>query len=218
RPGGAKRGVLFGGGAVVAVIAVIAVVLGMRHPTPTPTPRPSTPQAQPTTQYSSPSTPAPQTSVQSLATIMNAPGSSPVGRNCVEAKLYKLDAATVVGKLFCPTTTTQNVIVWAYQFDSYADYQAAVANMNSYVGFTASSAVAGCPPTTGTAGLVGWHSTSNPLFPQRAGQSLECFTNSGSPTLIWTMPTQDALFIAKDDASSATLDTLLNWWKTLSYG
>jgi hypothetical protein len=71
-----------------------------------------------------------------------------------------------------------------------------------------------------------WDSTSNPKYGKshEPGQKLECFvqyttTHKYQPLLIWTMATQDVVFIARDEAPGGTFTQLLDkWWTHLTYG
>ena len=48
---------------------------------------------------------------------------------------------------------------------------------------------------------------------------LDCFLNGKSPqpTLMWSMPTQNAFFIAKDQNSGATINSIIKWWESIHY-
>jgi hypothetical protein len=231
KPRDNRRGWLIGGGILAAVIiaAVVATSLtggkngntsdngggggGGTHkhsvtPTPTPTPTPSP-------------TPIHQPGTDALVTIMNPIGSgaSPVGTDCVTAKLFGLNAATLDAKAFCAHTTAANIVVWGYQFDSSADYQAGLAHINHYVGFDKVTPGSTCPPPSGSIeGKIGWHANHNPKYVSRSGQDIECLTDGQKPVLIWTMPTQDVFFIGQDNVKGTSINTVIKWWETLTYG
>jgi hypothetical protein len=234
---GAKRGLLIGGGilAVIIVIIVIAASLSSK----------STPSAggsggsggSGTTQSPSPSpspspTPQPNPGTESLTTIMNPSGLPPVGKNCVQAptKNTGLNAATLVSFLYCPHTSinfvpTNHIVVWAYQFDSYNDYLAGFAKLNSATGFKSAGAGENCPtPRVGQFAKTTWWADHNPKYNKSHdhGQYIECFTQYTTkhryqPFLIWTMPSQHVVFLSRDEATGATLKQLVHWWDHVSY-
>jgi len=157
---------------------------------------------------------------EKLTSIMHAPGKAPVGTDCTKAKLFGMRASTIRARIFCSKTAGNGIGIWGYQFKSRPAYQAGVAHMNHYTGFSRMRHLStSCPPKNGkAAGLVGWYSFTNHKYKQRRGQFLECFRDGKKPLLIWTMPTQNVFFIAKSGAKGATLKTLLHWWARLSYG
>jgi hypothetical protein len=223
KQGGSKRGLFIGGGiaavVVIVIIAVVALSGGNKHtPGPTPTGGGS-PTAQVTNTPTAPvsTAPAPAGGVESLTTIMNPAGETPVGKNCVQAVLFKLNAASVSSRLFCPDTTAKNIQVWGYQFFNTAGYQAGLAHINKYTGFKSTST--SCPPASGsTAGTATWHAFKNPKYVNHPGQILECFTDGEQPVLIWTMPTMRVFFIGEDRTKGTSINTVLKWWDTLLYG
>ncbi len=222
KPGGSRRGLFIGGGIaaviVIVIIAVVALSGGKKTPGPSPTGS-STPTTQVTnTPTTSPTTsPPPSTGVESLTTIMNPAGETPIGRKCVKAVLFGLNAASISSRIFCPDTTAKNIQVWGYQFFTAAGYQAGLAHINSYTGFKSTSD--SCPPAAGKSSGTGtWHANHNPKYGNHPGQILECFTDGQQPVLIWTMPTMNVFFIAEDRVKGTTIQTVQNWWDTLLYG
>jgi hypothetical protein len=159
-------------------------------------------------------------SVEKLTKIMHAPGHAPVGTDCTKGPLFGLRAKTVRAHIVCSKTSGSQIAIWGLQFNSRKEYQAGVAHLNHYTGFSAIRHVSTtCPPAHGrTAGLAGWHSLSNHKYKKRSGQFLECFIDTKKPLLIWTMPTQNAFFIGQDSAKHATIRIILHWWSTLAYG
>jgi hypothetical protein len=153
--------------------------------------------------------------VESLYKIMHPRGLRPVGTHCIKAVRFGLRA--LKHSTFCGKTSARKVVVWGYQFDSKAAYLAGFKHINSFTGFTPSSAGPTCPASKGREGSVGWHANSNPRYKPRPGQILECFIDNKRPLLIWTMPTQHVFFIGQDQAHGSTERTLVNWWKTLNY-
>ena len=228
KQGGGKRGLWIGGG--LALLVVVAVVIGISlsgggggggggHSTPplntSPIVNPTTPTPTP-----SPTTPTPHPAgTDSLATIMNPSGGSAVGTSCVPSKTFNLVASTLVAHTFCPQTSKANVVVWGYQFDSSADYVKGLAAINHFVGFDKVTPGTTCPPPSGTSeGKVGWHANHNPKYTSRTGQDIECFTDGSKPDLIWTMPTQDVFFIGQNNIKGTSINSLIKWWETLTYG
>lgn len=113
--------------------------------------------------------------------------------------------------------STINGVVFAYQFDSSADFQASLTAFNKAESFDPSAATTTCPPKqAGGNGVTNWHSK---LYPSLPGQRLECFdvSQNGSanspqqPTYIWTAPSENAMFqaVGGTNTSMSTLDT---WW------
>ncbi len=110
-------------------------------------------------------------------------------------------------------------MVWGYQFDNSADYVKGLAAINHYVGFDKVTPGTSCPPASGTTeGKVGWHANHNPKYTSRTGQDIECFTDNSKPDLIWTMPTQDVFFIGQNNTKGTSVNSLIKWWETLTYG
>jgi hypothetical protein len=122
----------------------------------------------------------------------------------------------ISSKLVCNESPI-NGVVFAYQFDSSADYQASFAAFNKAEGFVPSKASGGCPTKSVDGnGLTSW---SSKLYRATAGQQLECFSVSYSgssgvlqPTYVWTAPTEDAVFqaVGGKQTSMKTVDT---WWQ-----
>jgi hypothetical protein len=162
---------------------------------------------------------APAKGVERLVTIMNPIGHAPVGTACRKAKLFGLKKSTIKAAIFCGRTTTKNVEVWGFQFKAQGSYVAGVRNMNSYTGFSRINPAGACPPTKGKAGgLVGWHAIHNKKYKSRKGQFLECYRDAKKPILLWTLPTQHVFFLAEDVKKTATINAIIKWWTTVSYG
>ena len=206
---------LTAGGALAAVVVVVIAIVAWPSPGPparehhhhhlSPSPSPTPPS------------PSPSPTVESLTTIMNPAGSAPVATGCSSAPLQGLDPATLTSRLYCTHATNSHVVVWAYQFDSPADYQAGVPTLNKNLKFNPATAAKGCPPPSGHSdGDTGWR--SRPNYPDRTGQNLECYTGGGEPVLVWTMPSQNVVFLAEYKVKGTPMADLVNWWKTTSYG
>jgi hypothetical protein len=227
RPRGNRRGLWIGGGiaAVVVVAVVIAASLaggssgggggggGTHHTT-----HSASPSVSPTTSASPVAAPHPP-GTDSLVSIMNPVGLSPVGQNCISSKYFGLDPSTLDNHLFCPKTTHAHIVVWGYQFDSSADYQKGLAHINHYVGFDQVTPSTHCPPSSGsTEGKIGWHANHNAKYKSKPGQDIECLIDAKEPVLIWTMPTQDVFFIGEYKIKGSSMQTMIKWWETLDYG
>jgi len=103
--------------------------------------------------------------------------------------------------------------IYAYQFDSQADYVAGLAAYNRAKGFDPTAASPNCPPPDSAVGEQTW---DNQLYQTRGDQILECFTQSGTntptvPTYIWTIPTQLA-FVEAVSGPTTTFSQLDTWW------
>ncbi len=222
-PQRSKRGLIIGGSIAVVVILIIVLAValsgGKKNP-PSANGSTTPPATNPATSTAPTPTPA-ATGIEPLATIMNASG-NPVGKSCISTKVptFQLNASTITDDRFCTTKTT-DVIVWAYQFDSASDFQAGYSHIKAWTGFNNTKHGGNCPPPGGSSsGTIGWFIKDSPRYGNQAhNQHLDCFMNGtpSKPTLIWSMPTQDAFFIAKDTASGATMNKIVNWWETVSY-
>lgn len=227
KPSGRRRGLLVVGGFVLLIVVIIvASVLLTNKPKHNRAGGGGSPSASATTPSTS-NTPTPTGGIEPLRTIMNPVGFSPVGTGCIKGFLLGLKASTIITRTFCATTTKQNIEVWGYQFDNNPDYLAGFAHINSYTGFRRTSSTSTCDPPVDTAeGLSPWFAKSNPKYYQlrgtqkvaRSGQVLECFLDNGKPLVIWTMPTMNVFFIARDTGKSDTVARLVDWWKTVNYG
>lgn len=112
--------------------------------------------------------------------------------------------------LICAPKDLPGGQIFAFQFDSAADYIASLAVLNRFKGFDPATAGPACPPANAQ-GEIGWN---NPSFPVQAGQSLECLsvgTGDTQPDYIWTYPTDNAVIDAQGAANSSFTD-LDTWW------
>jgi hypothetical protein len=220
-PQRSRRGLIIGGSIAVVVILIIvlAVALSGGKKNPPSANGSTTPPPNPTTTAPTP-TPA-ATGIEPLTTIMNATG-NPVGKTCITTKVptFQLNASTITDDRFCTTKTT-GIIVWGYQFDSTSDFQAGYSHIKKWTGFNNTKPGDNCPPPGGSsAGTIGWFIKNSPRYGNLAhNQHLDCFMNGtpSRPTLIWSMPTQDAFFISKDTASGSSMNDIIKWWETVSY-
>jgi len=233
KPRGSRRGLWIGGGiaAVVVVAVIVAASLasggggkatagaaGDQHTGTHHASHAASPSARASTSASPVAAPHPQ-GTDSLVSIMNPVGLSPVGENCYTAKLFGMDPTTIDNRLFCPKTKRANVVVWGYQFDSFADYQKGLDQINHYVGFDKLTPGTYCPPPAGSSeGKIGWHSNDNAKYRSKPGQDLECLIDASKPVLIWSMPTQDVFFIGQNNVKGSSIRSMITWWRHLDYG
>ena len=113
--------------------------------------------------------------------------------------------------LICSPKQLPGGQIFAFQFDSAADYTSSLAALNNFKGFDATTAGSTCPPANDSEDATGWH---NNTFPVQDGQILECLsvgTNDDQPDYIWTYPTDNAVIDAQGAANSSFTD-LDNWW------
>jgi len=159
-----------------------------------------------------------------LGAVGDKPGSTPAaltkllpaGTSGCTAKFTTFKTLHGIKSRLVCTENAINGAVFAYQFDSNADYQASIAAFNKAEGFDPSKASGGCPTNRVDGdGLTGWHSK---LYPSTSGQQLECFSVSYSgsttalqPAYLWTAPSENALFqaVCGKQTSMKTVDT---WW------
>jgi hypothetical protein len=141
----------------------------------------------------------------------------PTGTSDCSSKFSTFKSLQGIGtKLACNETAIDGV-VFAYQFDSSADYRASFMAFNKAEGFDPTKASGGCPTKQVDGnGLTTWHSK---LYPARSDQVLECFsvsfTGSNSslqPTYVWTAPSENAVFQAVG-GKSTSMDTVDTWWE-----
>jgi serine/threonine protein kinase len=113
--------------------------------------------------------------------------------------------------LICSPKDLPGGQIFAFQFDSAADYASSLAALNRFKGFDPTTAGPTCPPAGDSQDQIGWH---NDAFPTQNGQILECLsvgTNNSQPDYIWTYPTENAVIDAQGAANSAFSD-LDTWW------
>ena len=141
----------------------------------------------------------------------------PAGTSDCSSKFSTFKTLQGVGTKLACTETAIDGVVFAYQFDSHADYQTSVAAFNKAEGFDPTKASGGCPTKDVDGnGMTTWH---NKLYPATSEQVLECFsvsfTGSSSslqPTYVWTAPSENAVFQAVG-GKSTSMDTVDTWWE-----
>ena len=106
--------------------------------------------------------------------------------------------------------------VYAYQLDNHADYEATWQSFNKVIGFDSANAGPNCPPAKGG---VGTFPTDSKMFPHRSGQVLWCVMvdvgNGPQPVYTWTLPSEDAFFVAAG-APKSSFAALDKWWSNSS--
>ncbi len=125
---------------------------------------------------------------------------------------YSWDMPGRVMALACTDPGLSKGKVYAYQMDSQADYEATWQSYSKVAGFTSSSPGPQCPPAKGG---VGTFPTDSKMFPHQPGQVLWCVMvdvgNGPQPTYTWTLPTEDAFFVAAG-APNSSFAALDKWW------
>lgn len=191
---------------IVAVVVVVYVAFAAVVHTP-PFTHPAHPQAGPT----SPSHPGSAVPSASLP-----PGVAPLTQ-LLPADLYdpqtQCHAYTppfhvpgLTRSLTCIDHGLPGGDIFAYQANSYANYQTALQNFNIYSPFYVSSAGSTCPPAAGkqAEGIAFWHDF---YYPSRPGQIVECHWAGNHPTYTWTFPTEDAFIVAVGATTFSALDS-----------
>jgi len=121
-----------------------------------------------------------------------------------------------VAALACTEPGLPKGKLYAYQMDSQADYEATWQSYSKVAGFTGSSPGQDCPPAKGG---VGTFPTDSKMFPHRSGQVLWCVMvdvgNGPQPTYTWTLPGEDAFFVAAG-APKSSFAALDKWWSNNS--
>jgi hypothetical protein len=168
-----------------------------------------------------PATPAPTgprlaAGVAPLTRLLPADIGDPTSQCRTDPPPYTWDMPGRVAALDCTDPGLPKGKVYAFQMDSQADYEATWASYSKVVGFTDASPGQDCPPAKGG---VGTFPTDSKMFPHRPGQVLWCEMvdagNGPQPVYTWTLPAEDAFFVAAGapNSSFAALDT---WWRNNS--
>jgi hypothetical protein len=215
-----NRGLIYGlGAAAAAVVIIVAVGFGTNWFGPGPKPKPTLP---PTTPPVSSTSPVPThtglTLASGIAPLIQLLPSDVNPANCHVIK-QKAGWGTpgLVKSLNCYDSALPNGRIYAYQFDSSADYQASWSDFNTWWPFKPPSG-SGCPPSSGdTQGMTPWYDTGsggNGFYPTTTGQTLECGflgSNANQPAYAWSFPTEDAYIVALGNPNMS-LSALQNWW------
>jgi hypothetical protein len=215
---GRKRGLIAAGTAagLVVIFFIVAAVAGVApfskaHPQPTPTPTPIKTTHPPTA--SPKPTPILALGVTPLSQLLPSDIADPTTQ-CSAIKKTGWSSPGMVTALSCDDKYLPNGAVSGYQMDNRADFNKAWSNFNSWSSFDETKAGPSCPAASSAGqGLTSWNSKS---FPSMQGQVLECWTGSNAaPIYVWTMPSQDAFFIAVG-ADGSSFKALDNWWANYS--
>jgi hypothetical protein len=195
-----SRNVPIAAASVAAVVAVVAIVV-LTHKSPTPSP-PST-----TTTTAPPTTTTTTTTLPVTASLAKLLPSDVDPSNC-SATNPPTGFQGDVDSVACSPSNLSGGSLYAFQFDSGADYETSFNAFNTDVNFSASGS--DCEGSY-TSASVSW---SNQSYPNTNGQMLECYyTSSGNePVYLWTIPSQDAIMEAVG-GSGSTIGDLYSWWK-----
>ena len=125
---------------------------------------------------------------------------------------YSWDMPGRVAALECTDPGLPKGKVYAFQMDSQTDYEATWASYSKVVGFSEASPGQDCPPAKGG---VGTYPTDSKMFPHQSGQVLWCEMvdagNGPQPVYTWTLPSEDAFFVAAG-APKSSFAALDKWW------
>jgi hypothetical protein len=177
-------------------------------------PRPAPRPTQPATP--APTGPTLAAGVAPLTQLLPADIADPTVQCQTDPPPYSWDMPGRVAALTCTDPGLAKGKIYAYQMDSQADYEATWQSYSKVAGFTGASPGPDCPPTKGG---VGTFPTDSKMFPHRPGQVLWCVMvdvgNGPQPTYTWTLPSEDAFFVAAG-APHSSFAALDKWWSSNS--
>lgn len=219
RPGGKRRLIAVSAAAGVVVLYLVVAAVAhtipfakskvVAHPTPLPT---ST--HKPTPKPSPPAGPTLAAGVAPLTELLPSDIDDPATQCTAMTPPYQWNMPGLVKALSCTDPGLPNGQVYAFQMNSFANFEATWRNFNKWWPFNNSTAGTSCPPSK-AAGTVPWN---DKYFPASSGQVLECerVASSGGgsgtqPAYTWTFPTEDA-FIVAQGASGSSFSALDSWW------
>src|SRR6266566_1658483 len=186
------------------------VAASSRVHSPGPTPKPAHPVT-PT-----PTGPRLAAGVAPLVQLLPGDIGDPTTQCQTDPPPYSWDMPGRVAALQCNEPGLPKGKVYAFQMDSQADYEATWASYSKVVGFSEASPGQDCPPAKGG---VGTYPTDSKMFPHRSGQVLWCEMvdagNGPQPTYTWTLPSEDAFFVAAG-APKSSFAALDKWWRNNS--
>jgi hypothetical protein len=222
---GRKRA-LIATGAAVALIGGYLVAATLAHTFPFTKSRPGAASSRvhsprPAAKPTRPATPAPTgptlaAGVAPLTQLLPADIGDPTSQCKTDPPPYTWDMPGRVAALACTDPGLPKGKVYAFQMDSQADYEATWASYSKVVGFTDASPGQDCPPAKGG---VGTFPTDSKMFPHRPGQVLWCEMvdagNGPQPVYTWTLPAEDAFFVAAG-APNSSFAALDKWWRNNS--
>ncbi len=212
-PGGPRKRntALIVGGVVLAVIVltVVLVVVSSKG-TPTTTTIPATVDTTAPTD-TTPSTTTPATHPQVLSVLL--PQGIDASSDCTSVSPLPDGLESASKSYGCSVNSLgKDAAVFAYQFSSNGEYEAALIAYNKFKIFDASTASKGCPPGSGK-------DTATDTWSDKIGNSglLECLFTSAttngpkSPTYIWTAPADNAI-LEVVGTTTTTFKDLDTWW------
>jgi hypothetical protein len=144
---------------------------------------------------------SPPSSLTALSQLVPADDQDPT--TCVTNTASASDTG-VVSSLKCDDPDL-NSIVYAIQWQTFADYQGSLASLNSNENFNPNNVTELCPAPSANQGQMSY---SFQDFPDRAGQVVECFVDNQGLTYLWTLPSENTYFVT----TTATFSTVENWW------
>ncbi len=213
---GRDRGLMYGIGAAAAAVVIILAAgfpthwfgLTSSSSSTTPTPPPTTTHPPTTT-----APPSPVSTVDPLVELLPGDIDDPASQ-CEPYQSPDWNTTGLVQSYECidPGLPGNNYDLAAFQFNSYASYQASWQAFNQVIAFNTAAKGSSCPPPSGdVAGTTQW---KDHYFPYRDGQVLECGTISSSnqPEYIWSYPTENAYVFARGQAGMS-LASLNTWWE-----
>lgn len=224
--GNRKRGLIAGGTAIGVVILylIIAAVAGIApfsksKPVAQPTTHPTTHSAsvRPSPTVSATPSSSLAAGITPLALLLPGGIADPTTDCKTLTPPFNWASPGLVSAMQCTDPNLSGGSIYAYQMNSTASYLTNWQNFNKWWGFNISNAGPNCPPSGGSSqGTYAWKASD---FPTRAGQVLECGTvgsgSSAGPAYAYSMPTQDAFFVAQG-ADGSAFTALNNWWSNNS--
>ncbi len=195
----------------MALIVLIVVLLPGPSPKPVllPTTLPTVTLAPPTVPPVTTTTTVTPSGITPLAQLL--PSDTDSFADCSHNTSPPTGLVGLTNALICSPKNLTGGQIFAFQFDTPADYATSLAALNKFKGFDPSTAGSTCPPGKDSQDTIGWH---NNAFPSRTGQILECLsvgTNNTQPDYIWTYPTENAVIDAQA-ADHSTFTALDAWW------
>ncbi len=156
-----------------------------------------------------------QTTTQQVLTPSASPQLTdllPGGADASSCENSSLTAVGIVGGLHC-ATTSPDITLYAYEFDSQQDYLAGLNSINSRDGWNPVGAGGKCIDSDNK-GLTTWY---NSAYPDNAAQIEECFYSSGQAEIIWTLPVKNNIYLARATPGTS-LAYLDNWFSQVGGG
>lgn len=198
-------------GVVVLYLAVATVShtfpFAKSHPIAAPLP-----SAKPTHATPSPTGPALAAGVTPLTQLLPSDIYDPATQCTLMTPPFPWNMPGLVQALSCTDPGLPQGQVYAFQMNSFANFETSWQNFNKWWPFDNSTAGTSCPPPSGGHGIVSWN---DKFFPSRTGQVLECqevgSSVGSSPAYAWAYPTE-AAFIVAQGAPGSSFSALDSWW------